>query len=281
MKLLGLDLETGNKFKNDDGSQTSLDDTCITEVGLVMYDTDIGYVPVDIYGALVNEGKGVHEDAVKYTGITPEMVEKYGKDPKEVCEKIMEMLKECDYVVAQNGNEFDKPRLLKFLLRYLGKDAFEGFEPIHWIDTLTDIEYPSNIRSKSLGALAAAHLILNCFPHRAITDVLTMMAILFKYDLKRTLEVSKSPQVILKARAPIDIDPSKKKNAFNKGTAEYAEMERWKSLVKDRGFRWDGDAEVTGEKCWYKKTKEIFLKEGKEDSDDLVIVKITDASDVF
>lgn len=287
MIILGLDLETGNPFKGEDGEQTKHEDSWITEFGAALYDSEIGQIPMEMYSTLINEGRGVSEEAQKYTGITSQMVEKYGKDPQEVALKVMDLLRRADYVVAHNGREFDKPKLFHFLKRHLGAEGFEGFEPPHWIDSMTDIEYPETMRSKNLTFLAGAHLILNSFPHRALTDVLTMMTIFFRYDFERTLKVSRSPQIILKALAPIDLVTCekeravKRKLAFKAGTEEYREMEKWKGIIKERGFRWDASGGETGEKCWYKKTREIFLQEGREDIEGVKLVKMTSADDVF
>lgn len=273
MLLLGIDLEIGNPFNEEDGSNRKDENTWLTEVGAVLYDTEMDNTPVKIYSEIVNEGKGVSQEAQDYTGITPEIVEAYGSDPKSVAVDMRRLLSKADFVVAHNGERADKPWLKHFLLRHLPKEAWEGFTPPHWIDTMTDIEYPSTCVQRSLGYLNSYHLILNSFPHRAATDVMSMMSILFKYDLDRVIKVSTSPKVLLKAIAPVD-SASNKKPYFTAGTPEYKEMEIWKGRVRKKGFRWDGDGSETGSKCWYKSSRELFINEGVVDEYDFEVTTI-------
>jgi hypothetical protein len=268
MKLLGLDIEIGNPFTLEDGfTSWPREEAWITEIACVLYDTEMGEAPVRSFETLVNEGKGVSPEAEQYTGISNALIEKYGADPKSTALKVLDMITDADYVVAQNGNEADRPWLKAFLLRYLGKEMLSNFTYPEWLDTLTDIEYPENCRSKNLTYLNGFHGFCNPFPHRAGSDVQSMMKVLFNYPLDRVIEVSKSPWVYLKAIGPCDhiTDYNARKPYFDKTTQEGQEMERWKKQVKAARFRWDGDAENTGQKCWYKKTKQIWIDEGKED----------------
>ena len=265
MKLLALDLEMGNPFEDENGSSTAPEKSWVTEVGLVLYDTELKQ-PVDLYSAIVNEGKGVSAEAAEYTCITSELVSKYGKDPKLVAETVLLYLKDCDYVVAQNGERADKPWLKEFFKRHLSANWHENFTPPHWLDTMTDVEYPNNCKSKNLTYLGGFHKVFNPFAHRAVTDSLVTIEILMKYDLERVITVSKSPKVMLLARSAADkeTDYHKRSPYFKAGTKQYEEMEKWKKIVKKAGFRWDGDAEVTGQKVWYKETRQLFIDEGKE-----------------
>lgn len=262
MKLLGLDLEIGNPFEDENGDSTPDEKTWITEIGLVLYDTKFGTQPVMSYESLVNEGKGVSEDAAEYTGITTELIESYGADPKTVAETTLMMMKEADYIVAHNGEKADKGWLRQFLGRYLDKESFKDWNPPKWIDSMTDIEYPKNCFQRSLTYLQAFHGFANPFPHRAGSDVLTMMKIFFQYDPDRIIKISESPKVTLKAFSPLDRGNMNRKNAFTEGTKEYQEMERWKKKVKKAGFRW-----IPGEKSWKKETRQILIEEGLGDYD--------------
>lgn len=272
MKILGIDLEIGNPFNKPDGSDWPREEAWLTEIGMSMYDTEFGSMPVKSFETLVNEGFGVSEDAEEYTGISTALIEAHGQVPGEFASKVVSWMDEADYIVAHNGNKADKPWLKAFLKRYTGPGAFDKWTPPFWLDSMTDIEYPNNCRAKNLTYLAGFHEFCNPFPHRAGYDVATMMKIFFKYNLDRIITVAKSPQVTLKALAPIDIDPSKKKKAFIKGTDEYNEMEQWKKKVKKAGYRWDGDEENTGTKCWYKHSKQLWIDEGKEENDLTTIV---------
>ena len=262
MKLLGIDLEMGNPFTDEEGNDTKPENSWVTEVGLVMYDTDLKQV-VDIYSALVNEGKGVSKDSEEYTGITTELITKYGQNPQKVANDTIDRIQFCDYVVAHNGNRADRPWIGHFFNRHLPPNWLKDMHPWappHWIDTMTDVEYPKNCSARSLTFLAGFHKTMNPFAHRAVTDVMTMFEVLNKYDINRVLKVSKSPEVTLRALSEVDSvqDYGARKAYFNEGTPEFLRMERWKKLVSKHGFRWDGKGKV-----WVNKTKQVFLDEGK------------------
>lgn len=269
MKLLGIDLEMGNPFDDENGDHTKPEDTFVTEAGLVLWDTDFG-CPVDIQSFLIDEGKEVAPEAEEYTGISTKLIQHYGCEPAEVANSILNMMMQCDYMVAHNGNRADKPWLKEFFKRRLPTDWHKDFKPPHWLDTMTDIEYPNNCTARSLTYLAGFHKILNSYGHRAITDTLTMFSIIFNkehpYDLERIVALSKSPWIRFKGVAPVDVAKNKGPY-FRAGTEEYIEMEHWKKKAKKAKFRWDGDASVTGTKQWYKDVKELHVQEGQANFD--------------
>lgn len=265
MILIGLDIETGNPFAKEDGRDWPREESWLTEIGIVVYDTDLGNIPIEIYSTLINEGKGVHDDPRELTHITTEMVEKYGKDPVEVANKCLELLEKADHVFAHNGNEADKPWLKYFLIRHLGKEKLKDCKFPNWVDTMTDIEYPKDCKARDLGRLANYHLLLNCFPHRAVTDVLTMMTIALRYDLERTIELSRDSEVLVTAvfKEMDQCDFHGRKAYFQEGTDEYNALENWKRKVKKKGFFWDASGSRTGQaKKWVRKFKSIHIKEG-------------------
>lgn len=266
MILVGLDLEIGNPFEEEDGSNRKEENTWITDLAMVVYDTEVGQAPIMTFDTLVNEGKGVSPQAEEYTGITPEMVEKYGIDPKKAAKRCLDILNMADYVVAHNGERADKPWLKHFILRHL-ENPFEGFKPPVWVDTMTDIEYPNNCVQRNLTYLLGFHGLLNCMAHRALPDTLLMMQLLFKYDVDRVVAIANSPKKRAIAKAPVD-SVQNKRPYFTAGTPEYLEMEIWKKKVRKLGFRWDADGTTTGRKCWYKDVREIHINEGITDTFD-------------
>lgn len=226
MKLLGIDLETGSNF------EVPKENATITEIGAVLWDTDMG-VPVKIFSELINEGFEVSLEASQYTKITTEMIQKYGLPPASIDGYLQYLINEADYIVAHNGRDFDKPILTHFFNRYGMNTA--KLNNLKVIDTQYDIEYDWTIKQRSLPYLAQVHKILNSFPHRAVTDVLTMMEVLNQYDLGRILDVVNSPIRRVKA-------------GVTKETKDWA---------KDRKFRYD-PATYT----WHKEIREIHLAEG-------------------
>ncbi|MHA1592380.1 MAG: 3'-5' exonuclease [Candidatus Heimdallarchaeaceae archaeon] len=221
MKVLGLDLETtGLDFEKDR----------IIEIGLVLYDTELK-VPLRMYSEFIDEPNRPKIDRTKVAAdITDEMLNIYGykTGPRErndfLVDQLVEFFKEAEYVVAHNGNLFDKIMLKNFF------DRYERILPeTPWLDTRTDIVYPKHCVARNLIYLAAFHGFVNPFPHRALFDVMTMLKILDKYDVTQVIGRSLSPVVTLRANV-----------SYNN-----------KDLAKARGFMWSPE-----NKFWYKDMKE-------------------------
>lgn len=200
IKLLGLDLETGADFSG------SLENNFITEGGFAVWDAEYNQ-PVIIKNTLVIPTRPIVPEAVQYTGITTEMAQRYGTSLENFLKGLAFAMEQADYIVAHNGNKFDKP-LLEHQFAIAGIPMPE--KP--WIDTMTDVPYPGNCMSKNLTYLAGFHKILNSFPHRAVTDVLTMLEVLAKYDLNEVIQISQSPTLTI--QADVNYDTKEKAKAF-------------------------------------------------------------------
>lgn len=224
MLLLGLDFETtGLDFAKDR----------IIEVGAVLWDTTRG-VPVRMLSELVShpdsdECPEVSEEITRITGITQADLDQFSVPWMEARRALNGMALAADAVVAHNGTGFDQPMLCAHL------DRLEHSQAPHleiwrgpWIDTCTDVDYPPAITTRKLTHLAAEHGFLNPFPHRAVSDVLTMLKVLSHYDIGPVLESSRQPSFTV--RAMVSYDDREK--------------------AKARGYRWDG-----GKKVWTKIVK--------------------------
>lgn len=227
MLLLGLDFESGGSFEKP------MEENFITEVGAVLWDTDAN-CPVKMMNKLVYQGKIIAEEATQYTGITNEMIAQHGFSLRETLQELIIMANEAEYIVAQNGLMFDRP-LLKQELATVG---LEQHNPTKlWLDTTCDVPYPKNCRNTNLTYLAGFHLILNCFPHRAVADVLTMMSVLGKYDLGQVIKNASQPTLQVRALVPYD----------------------QRDLAKKAGFYWEPK-----EKLWLKNIRKGEFEEFKK-----------------
>src|SRR5690349_19859099 len=110
---------------------------------------------------------------VELTGITDEMLKKRGVYPGKALDQLTRLMNEADYVVAHNGANFDKPIYRMECQRH---SITASGKP--WIDSRTDVPYPSKIKARKLTHLAAEHGFANPFQHRALFDCLTMLKIL-------------------------------------------------------------------------------------------------------
>ena len=215
MLLVGLDTETTGLSPVDDR---------ITELGAVLWDTEFS-TPVAFFHRFIKQEKPLSDFIKNLTGLTDEVLAKYGQEESQVLREFHEFSGGGDYFVAQNA-PFDRGMLDH---AYLRCGLF--IPDKQWIDTAKDVPYPERIKSKSLVALAAEHGFLNPFPHRAVTDVLTMLTIMSKYDQQTIVMNALEPKILLWAKTT------------------YAEKDK----AKAAGFYFNGER-----KMWF---KTIFLKD--------------------
>src|ERR1700739_963442 len=120
MLLLGLDFET-----------MGLDPKvhAIAEVGAQLWDTEYRRV-IHSNGFLIKVPADApfEEDAIATTGLTFELLAKYGKDSLRGLKQVLNMYDQADYVVAHNGNRCDRP----FLRAWMASCGF------------TEAEFPEN-----------------------------------------------------------------------------------------------------------------------------------------
>jgi DNA polymerase-3 subunit epsilon len=242
--ILGYDLETGASFDVDPS------ENWITELGAVLWDTETN-TPVQMINTLIQtEGREISPEAEQYTGITTEQCNKWGAPLGPVLERFNSLLKNADYVVAHNGRNFDQV-VMKTQYQVTGTMS-ELFDTTPLIDTMTDIPYPANCKNRNLTYLAGFHLILNSFPHRAVTDVLTMLSVLSKYDWNEVETIANSPSVKYIAEFSY---PTERKwgREFPQKMEEFNKI---KNSVKDLGFKWNPQS-----KQWVLETKEYLAKD--------------------
>lgn len=225
MILLGIDVETT-------GLDPEVDE--ITEIGAVLYDTELK-TPIKIYSELVIGEKEIPDNVIELTGITNELRNEHGIHQVNVARHVFEMIKKADYFVAHNA-KFDYSFILKLLKKRL--DLSEtGDIAIDVICTQKDIEYPEGCRHKNLLYVSAYYGFINPFPHRAVTDVFTMLKVLDNFDINEVIEFSKMPEVEVIAHV------------------SFAEKDK----AKDAGFKWNPE-----NKIWFKILKEKHFEAEKE-----------------
>ncbi len=230
MRLLGLDLETT-------GFQT--DTARITELGVALWDTDTKR-PLTVFGAFIYEDSydevftpDVVEMMNRVCGITPELLEEFGTPPKVNLEWLEKFVTkhEVEYLVAHNGENYDKPLLMAELTRH-GVDA-PRLRSLPWIDTRVDIPFASEPDSRKLKHLAGDHGFLNPFAHRAVFDVLTMLTVLSHYDIEKVIAYSKIPFAVLMADVSFqDKDKAKAERYSWEKIGEQVFPKKWVKKVK-------------------------------------------------
>lgn len=231
--VLGYDLES-----------TGLDTSTskIIEVGAVIWDTE-EKLPLALYSTFVSgvEILPEHKAALDVNKINPAWL-KYGKPIRGVFEDLDALCRKygVEYVVAHNGENYDKPLTLAEVER-IG-DSYE-FTKLPWVDTRHDLPFEVEPKSRSLNHLALDQGFINHFAHRAVFDVMTMLKVMSKYDFEAIVQQSKIPWVVVRALVGYDD----------------------RELAKARRYSWENLGERKYPKCWVKKIRETkLLEEQKE-----------------
>lgn len=116
--LVQKDMHYPSSYVVWDLETSGLDPTTskILEIGAIVIRDG---VKVDEHNWVLNNNIEIPEEIVKITGITKEIIEKEGKDPKTCLEEFMQVLKASEYVnLTHNGIKFDIPFLLEQLAQH-------------------------------------------------------------------------------------------------------------------------------------------------------------------
>lgn len=233
MILCGIDTETT-------GLDTNVDR--ILEISYVLWDTG-GAKPLLMESHIIHDSSypTLTEDTTVLTGIDKDYVDLFAKAPTLAFVSMNAVLAKYKpkYIVAYNGNNYDKPLILKELARN-GVEILPIIqEP--WIDVLTDLPIEGNKPNIKLSYLAAEHGFLNPFAHRALFDVLTMFKILSVYPIEAVIENTLSPSLIVRAMLSF-------------------EDIQGREVAKKKGFRWQELNGKTYPKMWVRLVKENKLE---------------------
>lgn len=244
--VLGIDLEGINKDLIYSGVDVSVDR--VIEIGAVLWEWQSAQ-PVKIMSELINEVDHlpITQEVQDLTGIDDQMLERWGAkgtDIHTILTQLARLMESADYIMAHNGGGYDIPMLEAMFKRYDLKMPEKT-----WIDTMTDVEYPSKFSGRSMALLEHSHGFVNPFPHRAVTDVLSMLKIASQYPLNRMTKMAKSPMVTIAAalKAPNWKDP-----------AAVKEFNEIKNKVAKSRFRWN-----PSDKEWTKEVHKVLIDEGK------------------
>lgn len=232
--VLGLDLETT-------GLLTATDR--IIELGTVLWDTDTNKSLLLKNDLMWNSDyPTITEEINRVTGITQADLEAYGNPSAQTLSQLLELGRRYkpERIVAHNGENFDKPLLIAELNRHGFTETFVHSTP--WVDTKTDLPFETPPRSNHLGHLAYDMGFINPFPHRALSDVLTMLKVMSQFKFEDILAHAAIPWVTVRAVVPFDD----------------------KQKAKDRRYSWEKIGEKSFPKMWVKRIKVNKLEEEVE-----------------
>lgn len=183
MIFLSFDFETTGVDKENDR---------VIEFGAVLYSTGQKKC-LQSEGMLVKTDRTIPPEITKLTNISPVAVEKFGYDDEETLGIVLDMAENSNAYLGYNIRRFDFPVLRNWASRH-------GFEvpdrPI--VDLFQDL--PWTVPVGKLSHTAADHGILNLFPHSALADAQTVLALANKYDPDLLMQRAQSPVVILRSQ---------------------------------------------------------------------------------
>jgi DNA polymerase III alpha subunit (gram-positive type) len=182
MILFSFDFETTGIDKQHDH---------VIEFGGILYSTAQKKC-LDNQGMLVKTDREITPEITQITGITRAALDRFGYDSEQVLDILIEMISNADAMIGYNIRRFDIPVLGSWLTRF-NKQVAE----IPNIDLFGDL--PWTVPLGKLSHLAADHGILNLFPHSAMSDAQTVLAIAEKYDSAVLVKRAASPVVILRS----------------------------------------------------------------------------------
>lgn len=235
MRVLGLDFETtGFDYQKNDR---------ITEIGAIVWEVETSK-PLALYSELLYEETypPQSDEIIRITGITNEMLREFGVHPALGFARLASLVKKhaIEYIVAHNGENFDKPFLGAELIRHAGAIEADGhpaelaaLQSTPWIDTRTDIPYAVEPGSRKLAHLALDCGFINPFPHRAVFDVASMMKVMSATPFADIVEFQKIPWAVMRA------------------VVEFKD----KDLAKAQRYSWEQIGDKKYPKWWVKKVK--------------------------
>ena len=214
--ILSLDFETtGLDFQKDR----------IIEIGAVLYSTNQKKC-LESLGCLVQTDIPITEEITGITSIHPAAVKRFGYDQEMAFNSLQRMIEDADALTGHNVLRFDS----NMYKSWAGRLNLKPVDKL-WIDTMIDIK---GHEGKKLSYLAADHGILNLFPHSAMADCQTVLAIIEKYDINELVARAKTPTVVIRGR----------------------QDRTQNDLVKKAKFRWNPDRKI-----WWRPTKECDVQE--------------------
>lgn len=228
MKIAFFDFETTGKNVETDR---------VTQLAVVIMDTETKKIISSYSETLYSEEyPPIHPEAAIVTKTDDAYIKRVGSLPYESFIILTAYFNRAEYIAGHNIKAFDLPILYAEMKRlHLPIDEIKNK-----IDTRFDIEYPKTIATRKLQYLAVEHDVQAKGAHSALFDVIMNAELFFKYDVTRTIELSASPEIWV--RADVKYDDRQK--------------------AKDKKYMWDGSAKI-----WVRQIKRVFLEQEQTDSD--------------
>jgi DNA polymerase III epsilon subunit-like protein len=216
MIVLALDFETTGLNVVEDR---------VIEVGAILWSSGQQKC-LESTGFLVQSDVPITPEVTTITGITQAAVDRFGYEPKDALDNVLDLATQADAIAGHNVIRFDKRVLEEWAKRHQ-----VTIPDKLWIDTTADLP---GAKFGTLSHVAADHGFLNLFPHSALADCQTVVKLLQMYDIVDVVARSKSPTIAIRSHQ----DRANNQDA------------------KKLKFRWEPERKV-----WWKLIKEMDLEE--------------------
>lgn len=162
------------------------------EFGGVLYSTGLKRC-LDSQGPFIKTDLPISAEITRHTGIVKQALDRFGYAPEDVLPLVLDMVASADAVIGYNCRRFDQ----HILNEWARRENVQVPAKL-WIDLYLDL--PWQVPVGKLSHVAADHGILNLFPHSALADAQTVLAIAEKYDIDLLAQRAQSPVVVLRAQ---------------------------------------------------------------------------------
>jgi DNA polymerase III epsilon subunit-like protein len=215
MIVLAYDLETtGLDRKNDR----------MIEVGCVLYSTGQNKI-LETAGFLVkSDGVPISQEITGLTHITPEALERFGREPSQALMDIMSFMSDADVILGHNVNRFDK----KVTWNTAGRLAI-GLPDKLWVDTMTDL--PVKGMKLSTMCAEAPYPFLISRAHSAPADAAATLDLAIQYGIEDAVERAKIPLVVIRSHQARGDEANKQ--ARKLGFIWNGQLKIWWQAVKE------------------------------------------------
>jgi hypothetical protein len=177
------------------------------EVGAILWSTG-QHKALESAGFLVKSDVPISPEITKITGIQPSAVERFGFESEAALDNVLAMLELADAVIGQNILRFDKRVLESWCQRH-----YRALPAKLYIDTMTDLP---GLDGKKLSYMAveAPKPFINLFPHSALADCQTVLALVDQYDIEEVVKRAKSPTLVVQSHQARNANDDAKKFKF-------------------------------------------------------------------
>jgi len=229
--LVAFDLEATGLNLNEDR---------IVEVGLALYSTGRERVLECTSFLVSSEGKLVTDEITKITGVTQDMVDRFGYTQESAIETANEYFMQADGIIGHNSTWYDLPMIRNASQR----TGVKVHLPNVSIDTMVDIP---GLKGENLIKMCAnakdpktgRDVGFTYTKHSALDDAKAVIRLISWHDIDAIVTRSQSPMVVL-----LKQDTGR---GINKAENK---------LARKAGFRWNGDF-----RCWWQGVKECDIQE--------------------